>query len=194
MHRQRAGSSGNFFEGRNVRTIRSLEDVMDSDLQTSPSQIPASPLSQKAMDLLKECGNCAQTSFAILNDAHDLDGDQILKALTPFPGVALRGETCGAVTGSLMALGLVYGRDDLKDWNAYIRSLPPTRKFCSRFEARYGSTACNDILQKELGQTYDLADRAEALQYVVSGGPEACAGVVAGAVEMASEIIAKARR
>ena len=167
---------------------------MDSIIKNSPDENTPSPISEKAKKLLQECGNCAQTSFAILNEEHDLDGDQILKALTPFPGIALRGETCGAVTGSLMALGLVYGRDDLKDWNAYIRSLPPARKFCARFEERYGSTACTDILQEELGQTYNLADKAEALHYAVSGGPEACAGVVAYAVDIASESIAKVRR
>lgn len=167
---------------------------MDSTRQNSPGETTPSLVSQKAIELLKECGNCAQTSFAILNEEHDLDGDHILKALTPFPGIALRGETCGAVTGSMMALGLVYGRDDLKDWSAYIRSLPPARKFCARFEERYGSTACNDILQEKLGQTYDLADKAEALHYAVSGGPEACAEVVAYAVEIASEGITKVHR
>lgn len=166
---------------------------MSSKRQDSPGEMPPSDVSEKAIELLKECGNCAQTSFAILNEEHNLDGHQILKALTPFPGIALRGETCGAVTGSLMALGLVYGRDDLKDWSAYIRSLRPARKFCARFEERYGSTACTAILQEELGQTYDLADKAEALHYAISGGPEACAEVVAYAVEIASESIAKAR-
>ena len=167
---------------------------MSSNRQDPPGEMPPSPISEKAIELLQECGNCAQTSFAILNEEHDLDGNQILKALTPFPGIALRGETCGAVTGSLMALGLVYGRDDLKDWNAYIRSLPPARKFCARFEERYVSTSCSDILQEKMGQTYDLADKAEALHYAVSGGPQACAEVVAYAVEIASESIAKARR
>jgi C_GCAxxG_C_C family probable redox protein len=170
------------------------EDKMISDRQDLLSENHPSPVSQKAIELLKECGNCAQTSFAILNEEHNLEGDQILKALTPFPGIALRGETCGAVTGSLMALGLVYGRDHLTDWNAYIRSLPPARKFCARFEERYGSTSCSDILQEKMGQTYDLADKAEALHYAVSGGPEACAEVVAYAVEIASESITKARR
>jgi C_GCAxxG_C_C family probable redox protein len=57
------------------------------------------------------CGNCDQTTFLTLRDEFDLEGDEVLKALTPFPGIALRGETCGAVTGGLMILGLVYGRD-----------------------------------------------------------------------------------
>ena len=72
-------------------------------------------LSQKARNLLPQRGNCAQTTFFVLREEFDLDGQEILKALTPFPGLALRGETCGAVTGSLMAIGLVFGRDRLDD-------------------------------------------------------------------------------
>lgn len=165
--------------------------VTDKD-NSSDEKLP-SPLTNRATELLKECGNCAQTSFAILNDEHGLAGDQILKALTPFPGIALRGETCGAVTGSLMALGLVYGRADLNDWSAYIRSLPPARKFCAIFEKRFGSLTCDNILQNNLGQKYNLADKMEAVQYVMAGGPEACASVAAFAVETASESIKKAR-
>lgn len=68
-------------------------------------------LDQKAVEYLGLCGNCAQTTFLTLGEAFDLeDSDAVLKALTPFPGIALRGETCGVVIGSLMALGLIYGR------------------------------------------------------------------------------------
>ena len=62
-------------------------------------------LDRKAIENLTLCGNCAQTTFLTLQEQFDLEGGAILKALTPFPGIALRGETCGAVTGSLMALG-----------------------------------------------------------------------------------------
>ena len=158
-------------------------DPSDPNIQMS--------ISQKVKDLLMESGNCAQTSFAILSEIHNLDGAQILRALTPFPGIALRGETCGAVIGSMMALGLVYGRDDLSDWKGYINSLPSTRRFCSKFEEENHSTACADILNEKLGRNYDLANRVEAIEYAQSGGPEACVAVVASAVAIASEGIAK---
>jgi C_GCAxxG_C_C family probable redox protein len=89
-------------------------------------------------ETLLASGNCAQTAFAGLQEEFDLEGGGILKALTPFPGIALRGETCGALTGGLMALGLVYGRDDLDDWRGYIASLPPARRFCRRFAEQQG--------------------------------------------------------
>lgn len=147
------------------------------------------PLASKVRDTLMESGNCAQTSFVVLQEEFDLEGDQILRALTPFPGIALRGETCGAVVGCLMALGLEFGRDDLGDWRGYIGSLPSARRFCKRFEKENGGTTCADILEEKLGRNYDLADRTEALEYASSGGPEACSKVVASAVQIASETI-----
>ena len=147
----------------------------------------------KSREILTESGNCAQTSFVVLQEEFDLEGDQILKALTPFPGIALRGETCGAVIGSLMALGLEFGRDDLSDWRGYIGSLPSARRFCTRFEEENGSTNCATILEDKLGRNFDLADRTEALEYASSGGLEACSEVVASAVMIASEAIRKKR-
>ncbi|HZD58719.1 MAG TPA: C-GCAxxG-C-C family protein [Anaerolineales bacterium] len=148
-------------------------------------------LQLKAKDTLAQSGNCAQSSFAVLQEEFGLQGGEILRALTPFPGIALRGETCGAVVGCLMALGLVFGRDELDDWRGYIASLPPSRRFCKRFEEEQGSTACATILETKLGKAFDLADRVEAIEYASSGGPQVCGEVVASAVHIAAETIMK---
>jgi C_GCAxxG_C_C family probable redox protein len=159
----------------------------------NPSDVEENAIATRSLEILMESGNCAQTSFVVLQEEFDLEGDQILRALTPFPGIALRGETCGAVIGCLMALGLEFGRDDLSDWRGYIGSLPSARRFCTRFEEENGSTNCASILEEKLGRNYDLADRTEALEYASSGGPEACSEVVASAVMIASEAIRKKR-
>lgn len=148
-------------------------------------------LHQKVDHLLATSKNCSQTSFAALQQEYNLDGGFILKALTPFPGIALRGETCGAVIGCLMAIGLVYGRDDLEDWKAYLASLPPARRFCRRFEQEHGSTACADLLEIKMGRRYDLADRLDALKYAARGGQKTCAAIISSAVSISAEIIDK---
>jgi C_GCAxxG_C_C family probable redox protein len=148
-------------------------------------------LGQSARDTLSRCRNCAQTAFAVLQVEFDLEGQAILRALTPFPGIALRGETCGAVVGSLMAIGLVYGRDDLDDWHGYIGSLPPARRFTRRFEEANGGTECEPILEAKLGRKFNLADTAQSLEYVEAGGPQVCAQILAGAVQIAAEILSK---
>ena len=148
-------------------------------------------LAKKVMKTLNRSKNCAQTSFAVLQEEFDLEGGPILKALTPFPGIALRGETCGAVTGCLMALGLVFGRDNLDDWKGYLASLPPARRFCRRFEEENGSTACVIILETKLGRNYDLANRVDAVKYAAAGGQKTCGKVIESAVNIAAEIIMK---
>ena len=146
-------------------------------------------LEQKAKEYLKISGNCAQTSFLALQEQFGLDDGSILKALTVFPGIALRGETCGAVVGCLMALSLVYGRERLDDWEGYIRTLRPGRRFCRNFEKELGSTMCGDILESQFGRRYNLADPAEAAEWEKAGAQEKCSAVVTKAVQIAAEII-----
>jgi len=148
-------------------------------------------IGQAAKDTLVRCRNCAQTSFSVLMEEFALDGHAILRALTPFPGIAPRGETCGAVVGSMMAIGLVYGRDDLEDWHGYIGSLPPARRFARRFDELHGGTACEAILESKLGRKFNLADTGQSLEYVEAGGPQVCGEILAGAVQVAAGIIAK---
>ena len=148
-------------------------------------------LESMVMENLSICGNCAQTTFLALQDEFDLEGESILKALTPFPGIALRGETCGAVTGGLMALGLIHGRDkeNLNNWQAYLDSLPPSRKFCRRFEDELGSTMCADIVESQFGRRFDLADLAEAMLWMNCGALEKCSDVIGKSVRIVAEII-----
>lgn len=153
-----------------------------------------SAIAERARDTLALSGNCAQTSFAVLQQELDLGGEAILKALTPFPGIALRGETCGAVVGCLMAIGLVHGRDSLDDWRGFVACLGPARLFCRQFEESNGSTSCADILEAKLGRRFNLADRDESRQYVAAGGPQACGDMIAGAVQIAAGIIVKNHR
>lgn len=148
-------------------------------------------LESKVDETLPLCGNCAQTTFLSLQEELDLEGGEILKALTPFPGIALRGETCGAITGGLMILGLIHGRDkeNLTNWQAYLDSLPPSRRFCRRFEDEFGSTMCGEIVETEFGRSFDLADPVDAMQWFECGALEKCGRVIKKGVRLVAEIV-----
>ena len=154
--------------------------------EKKPTENNLSQLDEKAREYLSVSGNCAQSSFAALSEHFQLGNGTTLKALTPFPGIALRGETCGAVVGSLLALGLVYGRDRLDDWDGYLRSLRPARSFCRAFEREFGSTMCGEILKSLFGKAYNLADPAEAEEWRKAGSREKCQNVVATACRIAA--------
>jgi C_GCAxxG_C_C family probable redox protein len=134
-------------------------------------------------------GHCAQASFAALDEHFALGGQAVLKALTPLPGIALRGETCGALMGPLLAIGLAFGRERLDDQAGFRDALPPAREFCRRFEAEFGSTNCAGILRGRLGHTYDLSTQADFADYCRCGGVESCTAVIRSAVRQAAIII-----
>lgn len=170
----------------------------------SPTAVPAQPVppaeghsrdevlelvDNKAEYYMRLCHNCAQTSFLSLNEVFGLADPSFVKALTAMPGIAERGETCGAVTGCLFAMGLVFGRERLDDWAGWRACLVPSRKFCDQFVKEMGSTMCGDIVERLFGKRYNLADPAELGQFQAANPTEKCGGVVRKAVRIAAGII-----
>jgi C_GCAxxG_C_C family probable redox protein len=147
---------------------------------------------QSASENLQKYGNCAQASFATLQDHFDLDGGEIVRALSPFPGVGLQGDTCGAVTGSLMAFGLLFGRGEGEDYSKFLDVAAMARDFCARFTETVGSTKCGDIHETHLGRRFDLSDPEEFDEFRGAAG-SLCSRVVATGVGIAAEMIESRR-
>lgn len=101
-------------------------------------------------------------------------------------GVATMGETCGALTGAIMAIGCVVGRERLEDVAQYQKAKEPAKLMYQRFRERVGHTVCAGIHQLKYGRVYHLCDPAEAKAFHEEGGhgragcPEVC-GIAARA-------------
>ena len=164
-------------------------------VETLPREVFLEFLEVTADTTMRQCHHCAQATFVSLQEGFGLEGGAIVKALTPLPGIAERGETCGAVIGGLMALGLVFGRDRIDDWSGWRSCLPPARTFCARFEREMGSTQCGSLVEKFFGKRYDLADPAQLAQFQSArpGPTETCGRVVKTAVRLAAEVILEER-
>ena len=134
-------------------------------------------------------GNCAQTSFDILQEHFGLEDGKIFKALTTLPGIGLRGETCGAVIGSLMALGLVYGRGKQDEYSKFLVAASLAQDFCRRFENELGSTNCGDILDSHMGRQFNFADPKGMDEFRAANGTTVCSGVVRSAVLIAAQLM-----
>jgi C_GCAxxG_C_C family probable redox protein len=134
-------------------------------------------------------GTCSQNSLYALNEAFNLKADKLLKALAPFPGIALRGETCGAVSGCLSAIALVYEDDDIYNKEKHGGSFKPSFTFCSKFEMEYGSTRCRDVIQKVTGKKYNIAKPDDYDVFIQEGASSHCRSVIKKAVHIAAEII-----
>ena len=159
-----------------------------------PAPKAAPELDEKIRACLIKSRNCAQTSFAVLQEQFELDGDAVLKALTAFPGIALRCETCGAVTGRLMALGLIFGREELDDEQGFLRAVTMARTFCQRFEKELGSTMCGNIQESKFGRRFDLLDPEHLADWEAANPIDKCSVVVGTGVRIAAEIITESRK
>jgi len=165
-------------------------------LSESPKEEILDRVAKRAGDYEELSINCAQGTLAALQEEFNLGGGKdILKAATFMPGLVSRKETCGAVIGGLMALGLAFGKDKLSDpeyrtpqgMAEYRGNKQKAWRFCEEFKKEFGSAMCGDILPKIMGKKYDFMDPEEVKQFLEDGGakkcrvpPEKAARIVAG--------------
>jgi len=91
--------------------------------------------------------NCSQSVLTPFGTEFNLSTDECLKIATAFGGgMGRQQQTCGAVTGALMAIGLKYGKgindDEAKKQFTYSK----TREFFEEFIKIHGSTNCRELL------------------------------------------------
>ena len=149
--------------------------------------------------------NCAQSPFAALHQEFGLEGDIniLIKAATFMPGLVSRKETCGAVIGCLMALGLVYGSDHMqapklgtKEMDKLFEFKRRAWTFCEKFKQEFGSTSCGDIRPKIMGPeyyNYDGLDPKWRQKFLSDGGATKCRVPPVTAAKIAAELILKGR-
>jgi C_GCAxxG_C_C family probable redox protein len=91
--------------------------------------------------------NCAQAVLTAYAEGLGLDEETALKIGSPFgAGMARMGETCGAVTGAFVAIGLKHGRTRVEDEHAKEKTYELMHEFVRRFKERNTSILCNVLL------------------------------------------------
>jgi C_GCAxxG_C_C family probable redox protein len=96
-------------------------------------------------------------------------------------GMGMMGETCGAVTGAFIILGLKFGASDAKDKAAKARTYELVKGFAREFEARNGSVICRNLLGFDIG----CRDKTLNSGRIIS---EKCPGFIKDSVEILVDI------
>ena len=120
--------------------------------------------------------SCAKSSALAVMEEFGFGDIKVITALSPFPGVSLTGETCGAVSGGMAALALYFGTDDLLAFESNARLYGKCRKLINRFEQALGTTKCRKIHEKVIfGRYYDTSDITEGYPaFLKNKGFEKC--------------------
>lgn len=106
--------------------------------------------------------NCAQSVFLAFAPELGITADQAKLTASVFgAGMGRLQETCGALTGAFMALGLAKGFTDPADSATRERLLAETRAMAAAFKDEFKSLSCRDILGCDLntpeGQAFHKA-------------------------------------
>ena len=128
--------------------------------------------------------NCSQGVFTTYAIEHGIDEKLALKMATNFGGGARKGEMCGAVSGALMVLGLLYGHSESEDPDTKARAYAMSEEYMNRFIRRNGSVVCRELLGYDLSKPEEKAVILEKDLFRTF-----CPDMIRSAVEILDELI-----
>ncbi len=112
-----------------------------------------------AVELFYKGCNCSQAVFAAFCDVTGYDLDTALKTASMFGGgIGRLRETCGAVSGMVLAAGCLYGYNDITDPAKKTEAYTLTAQMANRFKAETGSLVCRELLGLE---NYEYSPEAQ---------------------------------
>ena len=104
--------------------------------------------SERAVELFVEGYNCAQAVAAAFGDLTGLDEKTAARMASCFGGgMGRMREVCGAVSGMLLAAGLLYGYDDPKATTEKRELYAQVQTMAGQFREELGSIVCRDLLK-----------------------------------------------
>ena len=95
-----------------------------------------------------------------------------------------KGEVCGACTGALMVLGLMYGQFDKDDLESRMRANKVNEAMMNGFAEKNGSYICNELLGCDIRTEEGVKEAREKGLFT-----DFCPIMVANAVDLLEEII-----
>ncbi|MBM4446239.1 MAG: C_GCAxxG_C_C family protein [Chloroflexi bacterium] len=106
---------------------------------------------EKAVSCFNEGFMCSQAVLTAYAGQCGLDHETALKVSAAFGGgMGRMGETCGAVTGAFMVIGLKYGRTTVQDTQSHEKTNRLVKEFVDRFKSLNGSIVCRELLGCDL--------------------------------------------
>ena len=160
----------------------------------------------RALENDRDYHGCSQSVLDSIQKEFGIGNRETLMAATVLSaGVLRQGETCGAIIGAMMALGLVLGRDRIEDSETYREAMLSCLEIYNRikeelkrafgFEDELKSTLCRDIQEKVYGRPFKMWDVDDFQAFLDAGGhgeagcPKVCAVAARVAAQKILELI-----
>jgi len=139
---------------------------------------------QRSLELFRSGFFCAESVLQALAESQDIQSELIPRIATGFcSGISRTGGMCGAVSGGIMGIGLVAGRNSPAESLELAYTL--AQKLISAFEKQYGSVNCRQLMG------CDLATESGQRYFMENDLMERCLQYAEGATRLAVSLIAE---
>lgn len=100
-----------------------------------------------SLKYFKEGYNCAQSVLIGYAEKLGISNDTALKMANGFGGgMGRKQEVCGALSGGVMVISMLYGRGENEDKSKQGLTYAKTRELIDNFKLRYETINCKDLL------------------------------------------------
>ena len=140
---------------------------------------------EEAVSLFMKGFRCSQAILSTYGQQYGLERELALKLASPFgAGMGSLGNTCGAVTGAFMVLGLKYGNSKSSEFRKKEKAYEVVKEFTSRFKARNGTIKCSKLLNCDIS-TPEGRNKAVEEKFFI----KICPKLVQDSAEILEEIL-----
>ncbi len=143
---------------------------------------------QEQVDLCVACFkkgiNCTQAVVSTYGRQLGLDRETALKIAAAFGSGMGLGETCGAVTGALMVIGLKHSRVKGVTLLSKDKTEEVAHEFTERFKTRHGTVVCRELLGCDVTTSEGLNSAKQEKHF-----KKRCPGYVKDAAEILEELL-----
>lgn len=139
---------------------------------------------KKTLACFEEGFNCTQAVLSTYGPHFGLDREQAISIARAFGSGMGMGETCGAVTGALMVIGLKHAGPKGRRLFSRDRTEEIAREFVARFKARNGTTVCRELLGCDVSTFTGLRSAKKESHF-----KKRCPKLVQDAAEIVEEIL-----
>ena len=103
----------------------------------------------RAMEIMSQGHGCSESVLLAVCEEFGIESEVIPKIASGFAGgIGNTGSVCGAVTGAVMAIGLIADQGDTME--EYMKKLSLVQEFRKRFEQEMKSINCHELTGADL--------------------------------------------
>jgi len=139
---------------------------------------------EKAAEFLGQGFHCSQCVMSHTAEMVKMDESTALKMTAGLGGGCFHGDICGAVSASVITLGLVYGFDKPYSTKQNEILVAKVNEFEKRFTEKNGSLVCKNLLGG-----WDFSKPEEAKKIMTEGLTKNCPGFCASACEILDDML-----